>query len=187
MKDNKTPEKEPETALELQVEAPVQPSREHIDAIIRNRVHSSLAIALIPVPVFDMAALAALHTEMIYKLAKAYNIPFSAAWGRQITAALAGGILPTLITPKLSNWLRVIPIIGPGLGLATLPLANAAATYAVGRAFADHFATGEGLCKGSMDKIGQKIKDGYADSREAVKGWFGKSGEPVEPVEAPAS
>lgn len=161
----------------------VQPSQHEIDAIIRNRVHSSLAIALVPIPLFDMAALAALQVEMIYKLAKAHDIPFKAEWGKQISVALVGGILPSLITPKLSDLARYIPIVGPGLSLATLPLTNGAATYAVGRAFAKHFATGEDLCNLDMKKLGTEIKAGFEDSKKTVGGWFKKS-EPA--TEAPA-
>lgn len=163
---------------------PIMPNQHEIDAIIRNRVHSSLAIALVPIPLIDMAALAALQMEMIYKLAKAYNIPFKAEWGKQVSTALVSGILPSLITPKLSDLVRYIPIVGPGLSLATLPLANGAATYAVGRTFAKHFATGESLYDLDMKKLGSEIKAGFEESKKTVGGWFKKS-DPA--AEAPAA
>ncbi|GAU08628.1 YcjF family protein [Desulfoplanes formicivorans] len=194
MKKDQTPDQKPEAAphtektVHNEQSARTLPAPETVNAIIRNRVHSSLAIALVPVPAFDMAALAALQLEMIYKLAKAYDIPFQAQWGKQITIALVGGILPSLLTPKLSDLARYIPIIGPGLGLATLPLANAAATYAVGKSFADHFATGQGLDKASMNKISDSIKAGYETSKKTVSGWIGKGKAPTETtVETPAS
>jgi uncharacterized protein (DUF697 family) len=155
--------------------AKTMPSQHEIDAIIRNRVHSSLAIALVPIPLFDMAALAALQMEMIYKLAKAYDIPFKAEWGKQVSVSLVSGILPSLIAPKLSDLARYIPIVGPGLSLATLPLANGAATYAVGRAFAKRFATGESLCNLDMKKLGTEIKSGFEESKNTVAGWFKKN------------
>lgn len=194
MKKDQTPDQQPETTplaeetTHSEKPARTLPAPETINAIIRNRVHSSLAIALVPIPVVDMAALAALQLEMIYKLAKAYDIPFQSQWGRQITVALVGGILPSLLTPKLSDLARYIPVIGPGLGLATMPLANAAATYAVGKSFADHFATGEGLDKASMTRIGDSIKAGYEGSKKTVSGWLGKNKTPAETTaEAPAS
>lgn len=178
-------EETPATDLNLQTEetAPVKPCTRETDIIIRNRVHGSLAIALVPVPFFNTTALAALQVEMIYQLAKAHGIPFKAEWGKQITAALVGGILPALITPKLSHLMRYVPIVGPGLSLATLPLTNAAATYAVGRAFASHFATGAGFNPLDMKKIGDEIKSGYEGSKKTVKGWFTKD----EPAEVPAT
>jgi len=153
---------------------PAKPSREEVDALIRNRVRAAMVVGLVPIPAFDMAALASLQVEMIYKLGKLYNVPFKAEWGRQITAALVGEILPGLISPKLSYAVaRNIPLIGFGLGVVTMPLANAASTYAVGQVFARRFADGE-FTNMDLKKVGEEIKDCYAESKKTVSGWFKK-------------
>jgi len=168
-------EKQSEASAQPAENTPAKPSREEIDAIIRNRVRASMAVGLVPMPVFDMAALASLQVEMIYKLGKAYNIPFKAEWGRQITAALVGGILPGLISPKLSYQIaRYIPVVGFGLGVLTMPVANAASTYAVGQVFARHFADGGSLCNIDLKKVGEEIKGCYEESKKTVSGWFKK-------------
>ncbi len=162
--------------------AAAMPSQQEIDAIIRKRTHAALAIGLVPVPLIDLAALSALQTEMLYRLSVAYNLPFSQEWAKKTVGLVTATVLPGMFTPSLRNLARYIPVIGFGLGVVSMSLASAGATYALGHAFARHFASGGTFLTCDLAKIKEEVKSTYAGSVEKVKSWSKK-----EPATAEAA
>lgn len=160
----------------------VMPSQEEIDRIIRKRAHAALAIGLVPVPFIDLAALSAVQTEMLYRLSAAYNLPFSKEWAKKTVALVTATVLPGLLTPSLRNFARYIPVVGFGLGVVSMSLASAASTYALGHAFARHFASGGTFLTCDLGKIKEEVKSTYASSVDKVKSWSKK-----EPATAEAA
>ncbi|MEI8631987.1 hypothetical protein P4S72_07590 [Vibrio sp. PP-XX7] len=56
---------------------------------------------------------------------------------------LVGAAMPqALTTGGVSSTLKAIPIYGSLVGMATMPLLSAGASYAIGTAFVSHFANG---------------------------------------------
>ena len=80
------------------------------------------AAGLIPVPVVDVAAVGGLQLQMLRRLSEIYGVPFSDNRGKSIIASLAG--------------------IGTLIGAVTMPAFSAGATYAIGKLFIQHFASG---------------------------------------------
>ncbi|GHT93846.1 hypothetical protein FACS1894116_06740 [Betaproteobacteria bacterium] len=177
-----------ENVLETSSEAPpveqvTPPDQATIDAIIRNRVYASLAVGLVPVPLVDLAALTAVQVELLYRLSQAYNVPFKEEWGRKAVSVTLSTVVPELIAPTLSNFVRYVPLIGQALSTASGPVIYGASTYALGRAFAKHFASGGDFLSVDFSKVGNEVKSGYEKSKDTVKkllkkGGKGQEGEP---------
>jgi uncharacterized protein (DUF697 family) len=159
---------------------PTPPTQDEVDEIIRNRVYASIAVGLVPVPLVDLGALTAVQLELIYRLSKAYDIPFNQKWARKAVAFLLGSLAPVFLAPNLSGLLRYVPVIGPTLGATGGSITFATATYLVGHAFAKRFAKGEQVDDKELKSIGQEIKDGFEKGKSKVKGLFGKGESPAE-------
>ena len=98
---------------------------------------------LIPVPLFDVAAIAALQVKMLSDIAKTYNLPLAEDRGKSLVTALIGGVLPTSLGfGGVGLFLKRLPIVGPIVGVFTVSAFAAAATYAVAAVFIQHFESG---------------------------------------------
>ncbi len=105
---------------------------------VRNYSAMSAASGLIPVPFLDMAGLMAVQLMMLKKLSKIYAIPFNSQRSRSAVAILASGINCRYMAASSS---KLIPFVG-AFSLAAMPVVNGALSYAVGRVFMKHFASG---------------------------------------------
>jgi uncharacterized protein (DUF697 family) len=98
---------------------------------------------LVPIPVFDIAAVTAVQVKMLSDLAKHYNLPFSKDYGKSLVTALIGGVLPTTLGyGGLGSFLKRMPLVGPIVGVFTVSAFAATSTYAVARVFIQHFESG---------------------------------------------
>src|ERR1700704_1323624 len=104
------------------------------------------AAGLIPVPLVDIAAVGGVQLQMLRKLSEIYGVPFSDNRGKSIIASLAGSLIPasaaTTTAMGFSSALKFIPGIGSAVAALTMPVFSAGATYAIGKAFIQHFASG---------------------------------------------
>ena len=118
----------------------------HIEAdrLVRNYSLGGTAVGLIPIPFVDMAGLVAIQLKMLHALARVYGIDFRADLGRSALASLLGGVLPsTMVAPSLvASLSKLIPGVGQILGAGTQVVVGGAVTYAVGKVFMLHFASG---------------------------------------------
>ena len=121
--------------------------REHrhaaADHVLRQYTLGAMAVGLVPIPVVDLAALVAVQLKMLHSLAGVYDIEFKTDLGRSAVASLVGGTVSTSLSPTLAASLaKLIPGIGQTLASGSASLLNGAATYAVGKVFIQHFASG---------------------------------------------
>ena len=112
------------------------------EGTIRNHVIGSMGVGLIPIPVVDLVALTGIQLNMLRKLAKAYDIPFSKDKVKTILAALIGGGIPVTFAGAFASLMKAVPIIGQTTGALAMPILAGATTYAVGKVFTQHFASG---------------------------------------------
>jgi len=117
-------------------------TREDIDRLIRRHVYSSMAVGLIPIPVVDFLAVSGIQLNLVRKLSKIYNIPFSKESTKNIIISLVGGSIPAVTGQPVASSIKFIPIIGQSLGAVSMPLIAGASTFAVGKVFYRHFAAG---------------------------------------------
>jgi uncharacterized protein (DUF697 family) len=100
------------------------------------------AAALIPLPLVDMAAVGGLQLRMLRRLSEIYGIPYSENRGKSIMASFAGTLIPAGAAPAAASALKIFPGIGTAIAALTMPTFSAGATYMIGRAFIQHFASG---------------------------------------------
>ena len=112
------------------------------EAIIKKYTYLSMGAGFIPLPVVDMAALLGLQLRMVALLAKVYKQDFSHDKGKAFISSLVGSTVPATGGPALASLIKRVPVIGQTVGVLAMPALNGASTYAVGRVFWQHFASG---------------------------------------------
>jgi uncharacterized protein (DUF697 family) len=109
----------------------------------------SAATGLIPVPLVDMAGFMALQLVMLKKLSALYDIPFDSQRSKSAIAILASGLSSTYLGASSA---KLLPFIG-AFSIAAMPAVNGAFSYAVGRVFIQHFASGGTFLDFDPDKL----------------------------------
>jgi uncharacterized protein (DUF697 family) len=100
------------------------------------------AAGLIPLPVVDVFAVGGVQLQMLNKLSQLYNVPFAENRGKALIASLAGSWIPATSGIGAASALKVVPILGTLISGFVMPVLSAGATYAIGKAFIQHFESG---------------------------------------------
>jgi uncharacterized protein (DUF697 family) len=100
------------------------------------------AAGLIPVPFVDLAAVGGVQIQMLRRISRIYNVPFSANRGKALIAALAGSMVPASSGLGAASLIKSMPVAGTVVSALAMPVLSAGATYAIGMAFIEHFASG---------------------------------------------
>ena len=100
------------------------------------------AAGLIPVPLVDLAAIGGLQIQMLHLISKIYGVPFAKNRGKAVIASLAGSMIPASSGIGAASIVKSVPIVGTAISAIAMPVLSAGATYAIGMAFIQHFATG---------------------------------------------
>lgn len=125
------------------------------DAIKTYSMYSAGA-GLIPMPWVDFAAITAIQVKMLKDVAGIYGVPFDADRVRSIVAALIGGMVGTNLGYGLGRTvLKSVPLVGTFLGGLSVSAMGGAVTWAVGRVFMQHFASGGTLLDFEPEKMRQ--------------------------------
>lgn len=160
-------------ALELAIES----RKIMADDIVKNHIIASITLGIIPVPLFDLAALTTTQMNMLRSLSEHYEVPQEGSNMTSLVTSLIGGSLPVLGVVGLSSFAKLIPGIGTLAGSASLGVTAGAVTYAVGKTFIKHFEAGGTLenfdHKKAQAYFKQEIESGKAfvkDIRDELKG-----------------
>jgi uncharacterized protein (DUF697 family) len=122
--------------------------------IIKRYALYSAGAGLIPMPVVDMVAIGGVQLKMLAEVGKVYNLPFESDRMRPIVASLLGGYAATRIGYGVGGgFLKAIPLVGPVLGALSVPAFASGATWAIGRVFVMHFASGGTFLDFDADKM----------------------------------
>jgi uncharacterized protein (DUF697 family) len=97
---------------------------------------------LIPVPIIDVFAVGGIQIQMVRRLSQIYGVEFSENRGKALVASLAGSMIPATSGMGAASALKAVPIIGMLVSGFVMPVLSAGATYAIGKAFIQHFASG---------------------------------------------
>ena len=131
----------------------------------RYSLYSGVA-GLIPVPLVDIAAITGVQLKMVSDLAKAYGVPFYEDQGKAIVSALLGSVIPTRLGfGAAGSFLKAVPVVGPVLGIFTTSIFGSAATWAVGKVFIQHFASGGTFLDFDPDKVRAYFKSEYEQAK----------------------
>lgn len=137
---------------------------------------------LIPVPVVDVVAVGGLQLQMLRRLSQIYEVPFSDNSGKALIASLAGAMIPASSGVGAASVLKTIPVLGTIAASFVMPALSAGATYAIGKAFIQHFESGGTLLDFNPPDYREFIKaqkemwDSRSKAKVAASGAPGSSG-----------
>jgi uncharacterized protein (DUF697 family) len=97
-------------------------------------------------PLIAVTSVAGVQLKMLNDMAKIFSVPFSEDSGKAFIASLTGSLgTGAIATPAVSGIMSLIPIVGPlasKLGYSAVAFGS---TYAIGKVFQAHFASGGNL------------------------------------------
>src|SRR3984957_13760589 len=97
---------------------------------------------LVPLPVVDVLAVGGLQVQMLRRLSQIYDVEFYQNRGKALIAALAGTMIPVTSGMGAASALKAVPIVNILAAGFVMPVLSAGATYAIGKAFVQHFESG---------------------------------------------
>jgi uncharacterized protein (DUF697 family) len=97
---------------------------------------------LIPVPFVDLGIIGSVQIGMVGRIAKIYGVPFSKNRGKTLIASLLGSMIPVSSAMGAASLMKSVPVVGAFMSAFAMPAMSAAATYAIGMVFIQHFASG---------------------------------------------
>ncbi len=164
IKDNTVKDAAPEVASS----AFREPSEAALDKIINQHVLGSAGVGLIPLPLVDLVALSGVQLNMLRLIAKAYGQTFSQDAGKNIIASLVGGGFSVSISGLVASVIKAIPVIGQTTGALALPITAGATTYALGKVFVMHFASGGTFLTFNPEKVKEHYDTFLKKGRQVV-------------------
>lgn len=164
----------PETSSATPAELTPKDRHAEAERLVQKYSLGGTAIGLVPIPLVDMAGLVAIQLKMLHALARVYGVDFRADLSRSALASLFGGVLPaSILAPSLTASLtKLIPGAGQLLGTGTQVVVGGAVTYAVGKVFIQHFASGGTFL--TFDP--EAVRDYFQQQLEAGKAQAAKRG-----------
>ena len=138
------------------------------DAILRNHVLGALGVGMIPMPIVDMIALTGVQLNMLRKLAKQYDVPFSEDIAKPLLGSLIGGSLSVPFSYAFASLIKGFPLIGQTAGSMAMPVLAGATTYAVGKVFIRHFSSGGTFLTFSTEKVKEFYKEKFKEGRQVA-------------------
>lgn len=155
-------------AAEIETTAPLANSA-RADAYIHERVLWALGAGLVPIPLLDLAAIAAVQVKLVNELSELYGVEFSADQGKKIISVLTASVgTGTLATGTVASILKVFPGIGCVGGAIALPAVAGASTYALGRVFVQHYESGGSLVDLDQEQAKAYFAKAYEEGKKVV-------------------
>lgn len=139
------------------------------DDIIRKHCYAAAGVGLIPIPWVDFIGLTAIQMKMLHQLSQSYNIEFSEERGKAIIGSLVSGFLPVAIAAPVASLLKAIPLIGQTTGAITMSILGGSTTYAIGRVFNQHFASGGTFLDLDPAKVKAYFKEQFDEGRKVTE------------------
>jgi len=137
--------------------------------IVKRHSMYSAGAGLLPVPWLDLAAITAIQVKMLNDLSKVYGVPFAQERGKSLVSALIGGIVPTKAGyGAAGSFVKGIPGVGSILGMVVMPGFAAASTWAVGKVFIQHFASGGTFLDFDPDKVREHYNSELGSKQNAA-------------------
>jgi len=97
---------------------------------------------LIPIPVVDVLAVGGLQVQMLRRLSQIYDVEFSENRGKALIAAIAGTMIPATSGMGAASAMKAVPVVNLLAAGFVMPILSAGATFAIGKAFIQHFESG---------------------------------------------
>ncbi len=134
------------------------------EKIIKNHILWSMGAGLMPIPIFDIAAVTAVQVDMLHQLATLYEVDYTKATGKTFVAALAG----TTFAKIGASLVKSIPGVGSLIGGVSMSVLSGASTYAVGQVAVQYFETGDDFLKVDLERAKEAYKEAFEKGKEYV-------------------
>ena len=137
------PEKDEAVATPGSTTPETPETREEIASKLVDRFAIWSGVAgLVPIPVVDILAVGGLQLQLLRRLSQIYDVAFSENRGKALIASLAGAMIPATSGIGAASALKTVPVLGTIVATFVSPVLSAGATYAIGKAFVQHFESG---------------------------------------------
>ncbi len=123
---------------------------------------------LIPVPFIDLAAVGGVQIQMLRRISQIYDVPFSENRGKALIAGIAGAMIPASSGIGTASLIKGMPVVGTAISTLAMPVLSAGATYAIGMAFIQHFASGGTLLDFEPPDYREFLKAPAQDTRSGA-------------------
>jgi uncharacterized protein (DUF697 family) len=138
--------------------------------IVNKYMLWSMGAGIIPIPLIDMAAVTGVQLKMIKEISAVYNVEFSDVKGKSIVTSLLGSIIPNSLSAGfLGSAFKLVPFIGWYAGSVSMSVFSGAATYAIGKVFVQHFASGGTFLEFNPEIMREYFKEEFEKGKAKVK------------------
>jgi uncharacterized protein (DUF697 family) len=142
------------------------------DETINRHMLAAFGAGLLPLPLLDLAALAAIQLKLLHSLAGLYGVEFSSQLGKAAIGALSGSGLSVTLSAKLASLAKGLPVLGWAVGPAGAASFAAASTYALGKVFVQHFESGNTFLTFDPEQVKAYYAQQYALGKDEVRKNF---------------
>lgn len=138
------------------------------ESVVRNHVLWSMGAGLIPIPVADLVAVAAVQLDMVRTLSSTYGIDFRETEGKALITSLSGSGLSRMGANAL---VKMLPGLGSVLGGISMSIVSGASTYALGQVFKRHFEYGGTFLDFDTDRFQRYYDEQFEKGKTVAKDW----------------
>jgi len=145
--------------------------------LIKKYTLWAMGFGIIPLPIVDVVAVTGVQLKMLSALASEYGQQFSESWGKSVLGSLLGGVGATeLAYGTFGSLVKAIPGVGTLFGLVAMPAMAGATTYAVGKVFQMHFASGGTMLDFDVEKMRQYFEQHLRDGVRRTESYTSRGG-----------
>ena len=161
-----------EVKSEVKAEVKAPDLRSHAgaaEAIIRRNALWALVAGVLPVPLIDFVAIEGVQLKMLKELADLYGLQFTQNLAKPLLGSLISSTWSVGVGATLGyGLLKFVPVVGPALGIISMPLIAGATTNALGKVFMMHFEAGGTLLNFDPDAMRSYFKSEFEKAKETV-------------------
>jgi len=137
-----------------------------MEIVKRNALYSA-GVGIVAIPVVNVLGVTALQVKMLRELADHYGVPFRQDRVKSIVSSLLSGLVGTELGYGLAGTVAGVPLLGSLLGMVTLPFFAGAATWATGKVFIQHFASGGTFLDFDPEKVRGYFREQFGKAKAA--------------------
>lgn len=150
------------------------------DSIINSHTLWGMGAGLMPIPLFDIAAVTAVQIDMLKQLADTYEVDFTNEMGKTFVTALTGSTFARIG----ASLLKTIPGIGTLIGGVSMSVMSGASTYAVGQVAKRHFETDGTIIDVDLNFARDAYDEAFEKGKRVVSDLKGRESESKDAYEA---
>ncbi|MEM9461352.1 MAG: DUF697 domain-containing protein [Myxococcota bacterium] len=147
--------------------------------IVQRNAYWSIGAGIVPLPVFDIVVITGVQLKMLRELSALYGAPFREDVAKKAVMSLMVGVGGVGVGGVLGiSLLKLVPVVGAFVGVASVPILSGMLAYAVGRTFIMHFESGGTLLDFDPRAMHEYFRREYAGARDVVVALHKDGGSP---------